>query len=99
MCIRDSSYTQYEDGGQTYRILTMLECVGTKEISTPRGIHVGSTKAEVVGVYGMDLVYCVKQEYGELLTCLLYTSSSWCGGAAPHASPAPCPAAGDGRPS
>ena len=62
------SYTQYEDGGQTYRILTMLECVGTKEISTPRGIHVGSTKAEVVGVYGMDLVYCVKQEYGELLT-------------------------------
>ena len=62
------SYTQYEDGGQTYRILTMLECVDTKEISTPRGIHVGSTKAEVVGVYGMDLVYCVKQEYGELLT-------------------------------
>lgn len=62
------SYAQYEDGGQTYRILTMLECVGTKEISTPRGIHVGSTKAEVVGVYGMDLVYCVKQEYGELLT-------------------------------
>lgn len=38
-----------------------------KEVSTPRGIHVGSTKAEVVGAYGTDLVYCVKEEGDDLL--------------------------------
>lgn len=44
-----------------------LETAYTKEISTPRGIHVGSTKAEVVGVYGMDLVYCFKEEGSDIL--------------------------------
>ena len=47
--------------GQPDTILK-LEAAYTKEISTPRGIHVGSTKAEVVGAYGMDLVYCFKEE-------------------------------------
>ena len=45
-----------------------LETAYTKEISTPRGIHVGSTKAEVVGAYGMDLVYCFKEEGSDILT-------------------------------
>ena len=44
-----------------------LETAHTKEISTPRGIHVGSTKAEVVGAYGMDLVYCFKEEGSDIL--------------------------------
>ena len=44
-----------------------LETAYTKEISTPRGIHVGSTKAEVVGAYGMDLVYCLKEEGNDIL--------------------------------
>ena len=44
-----------------------LETAYTKEISTPRGIHVGSTKAEVVGAYGMDLVYCLKEEGSDIL--------------------------------
>lgn len=44
-----------------------LETAYTKEISTPRGIHVGSTKAEVVGAYGMDLVYCFKEEGSDIL--------------------------------
>lgn len=44
-----------------------LETAYTKEISTPRGIHVGSTKAEVVGAYGMDLVYCFKEEGSGIL--------------------------------
>lgn len=48
--------------------LTLLEVAQTKEVSTPRGIHVGSTKAEVVGTYGPDaLVYCLKEEGGDLL--------------------------------
>lgn len=48
--------------------LTLLEVAQTKEVSTPRGIHVGSTKAEVVGTYGPDsLVYCLKDEGGDLL--------------------------------
>lgn len=52
--------------GQPDTILK-LEAAYTKEISTPRGIHVGSTKAEVVGAYGTDLVYCVKEEGDDLL--------------------------------
>ena len=44
-----------------------METAYTKEISTPRGIHVGSTKAEVVGAYGMDLVYCFKEEGSDIL--------------------------------
>ena len=44
-----------------------LETAYTKEISTPRGIHVGSTKAEVVGTYGSELVYCVKEENDTLV--------------------------------
>ena len=44
-----------------------LETAYTKEISTPRGIHVGSTKVEVVGAYGMDLVYCFKEEGSDIL--------------------------------
>ena len=38
-----------------------------KEVSTPRGIHVGSTKAEVVGAYGTDLVYCFKEGGSDIL--------------------------------
>ena len=41
--------------------------IDAKEVSTPRGIHVGSTKAEVVGAYGTDLVYCVKEEGSDIL--------------------------------
>lgn len=52
--------------GQPDTILK-LEAAYTKEISTPRGIHVGSTKAEVVGAYGMDLVYCFKEEGSDIL--------------------------------
>ena len=48
-------------------MILKLETAYTKEISTPRGIHVGSTKAEVVGAYGMDLVYCVKEDGDDLL--------------------------------
>ena len=44
-----------------------LETAYTKEISTPRGIHVGSTKSEVVGTYGSELVYCVKEENDTLV--------------------------------
>lgn len=44
-----------------------LETAYTKEISTPRGIHVGSTKAEVVGAYGSELVYCFKEEGSDIL--------------------------------
>ncbi len=33
-------------------------------VRTPRGIHVGSTKAEVAAAYGDELVYCLKEEYG-----------------------------------
>ena len=40
----------------------------TKEVSTPRGIHVGSSKAEVIGTYGSDLVYCMKEGGGDILT-------------------------------
>ncbi len=48
--------------------LTLLEVARTKEVSTPRGIRVGSTKAEVVGAYGPDsLVYCFKEDGGDLL--------------------------------
>ena len=47
--------------GQPDTILK-LEAAYTKEISTPQGIHVGSTKSEVVGTYGSKLVYCVKEE-------------------------------------
>ena len=62
-------YSCVEDEGLPPRnVITLLECIGTNGITTPRGIHVGSAKAEVVAAYGMDLVYCVKQEYGELLT-------------------------------
>lgn len=43
-----------------------------KELSTPRGIHVGSTKAEVVGAYGTDLVYCVKEDGSNLLAAHNY---------------------------
>ena len=44
-----------------------LETAYTKEISTPRGIHVGSTKSEVVGTYGSELVYCAKEENDTLV--------------------------------
>ena len=44
-----------------------LEAAYTKEISTPQGIHVGSTKSEVVGTYGSELVYCVKEENDTLV--------------------------------
>ena len=43
-----------------------------KEVSTPRGIHVGSTKAEVVGAYGTDLVYCIKEDRSNLLAAHNY---------------------------
>ena len=56
------SYSEYEDSGSIYRGITLLECDGSKEISTPRGIHIGSTRADVVTAYGTDLVYCLKEE-------------------------------------
>ena len=52
--------------GQPDTILK-LEAAYTKEISTPQGIHVGSTKSEVVGTYGSELVYCVKEENDALV--------------------------------
>ena len=52
--------------GQPDTILK-LEAAYTKEISTPQGIHVGSTKSEVVGTYGSKLVYCVKEENDTLV--------------------------------
>ena len=58
--------TYCHSDGEPDRILK-LETAYTKEVSTPRGIHVGSTKAEVVGAYGMDLVYCVKEEGSDIL--------------------------------
>ena len=62
-------YSDIEEEGQPPRnIITLLETTLTKEISTPRGIHVGSSKAEVVGAYGGDLVYCMKEEGGDILT-------------------------------
>ena len=36
-------------------------------VRTPRGIHVGSTKAEVTAAYGDELVYCLKEEGGYTL--------------------------------
>ena len=44
-------------------------CLSTisKNVHTPRGIHVGSTKAEVTAAYGDDLVYCLKEEGGYTL--------------------------------
>ena len=61
------SYSEYEDSGSLYRGITLLECNGSKEISTPRGIHIGSTRAEVVTAYGTDLVYCLKEEGDDIL--------------------------------
>ena len=49
-------------------IITLLETTLTKEVSTPRGIHVGSSKVEVIGTYGSDLVYCMKEGGGDILT-------------------------------
>lgn len=72
-CLRSGGirlrYSSIEEEGQPPRtVITLLETTLTKEVSTPRGIHVGSSKAEVVGNYGGDLVYCVKEEGGDLLT-------------------------------
>lgn len=72
-CLRSGGirlrYSSIEEEGQPPRtVITLLEATLTKEVSTPRGIHVGSSKAEVVGNYGGDLVYCVKEEGGDLLT-------------------------------
>ena len=62
-------YSHIEEEGQPPRnIITLLETALTKEVSTPRGIHVGSSKAEVVGAYGGDLVYCMKEDGGDILT-------------------------------
>lgn len=62
-------YSHIEEEGQPPRnIITLLETALTKEVSTPRGIHVGSSKAEVVGAYGGDLVYCTKEDGGDILT-------------------------------
>ena len=61
------SYSEYEDSGSLYRGITLLECNGSKEISTPRGIHIGSTRADVVTAYGTDLVYCLKEEGDDIL--------------------------------
>ena len=62
-------YSHIEEEDQPPRnIITLLETTLTKEVSTPRGIHVGSSKAEVIGTYGSDLVYCMKEEGGDILT-------------------------------
>lgn len=36
-------------------------------VRTPRGVHPGSTKAQVLDAYGDDLVYCMKEEGGYTL--------------------------------
>jgi hypothetical protein len=36
-------------------------------VRTPRGVHPGSTKAQVLDAYGDDLVYCMKEEDGYTL--------------------------------
>ena len=62
-------YSHIEEEDQPPRnIITLLETTLTKEVSTPRGIHVGSSKAEVIGTYGSDLVYCMKEGGGDILT-------------------------------
>lgn len=62
-------YSHIEEEDQPPRnIITLLETTLTKEVSTPRGIHVGSSKAEVIGTYSSDLVYCMKEEGGDILT-------------------------------
>ena len=62
-------YSHIEEEDQPPRnIITLLETTMTKEVSTPRGIHVGSSKAEVIGTYGSDLVYCMKEGGGDILT-------------------------------
>lgn len=47
----------------------VITCLSTiaKSVHTPRGIHVGSTKAEVTAAYGDELVYCLKEEGGYTL--------------------------------
>lgn len=52
------TYSQREEGP----FIIKIETAQTKEVSTPRSIHVGSTRSEVVGAYGTDLVYCLKDE-------------------------------------
>ena len=44
-------------------------CLSTiaKSVHTPRGIHVGSSKGDVISAYGDELVYCLKEEYGYTL--------------------------------
>ncbi|MBE6995977.1 MAG: helix-turn-helix transcriptional regulator [Ruminococcaceae bacterium] len=37
------------------------------DVRTPRGIHPGSTKAQILAAYGDDLVYCMKEESGYTL--------------------------------
>ena len=39
-----------------WRLSTMVS-----QVRTPRGVHVGSTKAQVLDAYGDKLVYCVKE--------------------------------------
>lgn len=34
------------------------------DVRTPRGVHPGSTKAQVLAAYGDDLVYCMKEDGG-----------------------------------
>ena len=34
------------------------------DVRTPRGVHPGNTKAQVLAAYGDDLVYCMKEEDG-----------------------------------
>ena len=39
-----------------------------QDVTTPRGIHVGSARADLIGAYNGDLVYCVKEDSADSLT-------------------------------
>lgn len=47
-------------------VITCLSSIAAG-VRTPRGIHAGSTKAEVTAAYGDDLVYCLKEPDGYTL--------------------------------
>lgn len=48
--------------GETDTVTSLSAC--SREVWTPRGIHIGSSNAEVLEAYGDALVYCKKEEGG-----------------------------------
>ena len=57
---------ELDPGSPEQESITCLSTI-TSSVHTPRGIHVGSTKAEVTAAYGDELVYCMKEEGGYTL--------------------------------